>query len=150
MSPRFLVRRLAPIFLLAGSLPAWAATAADDDATVPDVASAPPVAAAGVAGPVRAVPLLTLPAGARTALRRMAQAEDATLARATVHERDGQLIYEFYAVRRRGLLGREEYLLTEFREPVEAAEARRHARSLRGRVERLNTALHPEPPTLNP
>lgn len=124
------------------------AHAGDDDPAPADVVAAviqpEAVGAKPLTGPARSVPLATLPARARTALRKLAKAENASLSRATVVEQDGQLIYEFYGVRRRGLLGREEVLLTTFREPVEAAEARKHEQSLGRRFERLGQALTPE------
>lgn len=135
--------KLASLSLLL-TLTATGAHAGDDEPAPAEVVSAviqpEAVGAKPATAPARSVPLVTLPARARTALRKLAKAENASLSRATVVEQDGQRIYEFYGVRRRGLLGREEVLLTTFREPVEIAEER----SLSRRFERLGQALTPD------
>jgi hypothetical protein len=85
----------------------------------------------------------SIPRRGRVALRDMAKAEDASLGRCVLVEQGDQLTYEIHATRRQGVFRREDFVLTRFSEPKAAAEARREARSLRARWQRIRDAVRP-------
>lgn len=139
MSPRR--RPIVPAALAALTLAALQATGPARAGDGPGPPPAPESAAAlpdPDASPLR---WWSVPRRARSTLRRMAAAQDASVSRCLLIERDGQVTYEVHAARRRGLLRKEEFVLTRFTEPEAEASARREARSLRGRLGRLRQSV---------
>jgi hypothetical protein len=138
---------LGPALLVAALLLAPARGGAGDG-DLPELPAAPAAPAADVrvpddaepeAAPVKVstMPWHAVPPRARAAVRRIAALEKATPSRCLVLERDDTVTYEFRGWRRTGPLRREEVVLVRVSEPLAEAEARRHASSLPGRLERL-------------
>jgi hypothetical protein len=125
---------LLALFLLARPGPAPGADA-------PPAGAASASASAPAPRKVATRPWFAVPAGARTAIWRMARREGVTPTTYDIFEQDGHYLYEFHASRRSGLFGRERVVLCSMTEPVASVAAREEARSLRGRLTRLGERL---------